>query len=123
MGAHVTKTSRHLLGGLVLLHFTAACGGFAAAQSASEEGLHVSSPPRVLNDPIVMRCRQFAARRMDPNVDAMSTVVEMAGYKFEIEPVFEAVAACRAALSIYPNEPKVIIAHYNASDVLTTFAL
>jgi TPR repeat protein len=36
----------------------------------------------------------------------------------EIEPVFDGVAACRAALARYPNAPELIIAHYNASEAL-----
>jgi hypothetical protein len=111
----------HLL--LLLILLPPALAGTGAAQNAPEEGLHVSSPPRVLQDPLVMHCRQLAARRVDPKLDSMTTAVELAAYQFQLEPIFDAVAACRAALSLYPNEPKVIIAHYNASEALTVLAL
>jgi TPR repeat protein len=42
---------------------------------------------------------------------------------FELEPVFDAVATCRAALARYPNERKVIIAEYHASDLLSVLVL
>jgi hypothetical protein len=100
------------------LAYGLAVGGQSVPASA-EEGLHVGSPPAVLNDPIVQKCRLLAARRTNPNVNPMSTAVEEASYQFKLEPVFDAVATCRAALARYPNEPKVIIAHYNASDTLS----
>ena len=90
---------------------------------AAAAGLHTSSPPEVLNDPVVKRCRVLAARRMDPNGDSVSTAVETAAMMFNLEPVFDAVAACRAALAIYPNEPKVIVPHATASDTLSLLAL
>ena len=86
-------------------------------------GLHVDSPSSVLDDPVVKHCRLLAARRTDPNIEPESTAVEKALYEFKLEPVFDAVATCRAALAAYPNEPKVIIAHYNASEALSMLAL
>jgi TPR repeat protein len=91
--------------------------------SAQERPLHPNSPASVLNDPAVQRCRLLAGRRADPKLDSMSTGVERAAAMFELEPVFDAVAACRAALARYPNEPKVIIAESNASDYLSTMML
>jgi TPR repeat protein len=88
-----------------------------------QQGLHVGSPQAVLNDPIVKRCRMLAARRVDPTLDSLTTAVDQAAVQFNIAPVFEAVAACRAALAAYPNEPKVIVAQYNASEALSVLAL
>jgi hypothetical protein len=76
----------------------------------------------VLSDPIVKACRLLAARRTDPKVTPGASAVEVAATMFELEPVFDAVTRCRAALAVYPNEPKVIIAHYNASEALTMMA-
>jgi hypothetical protein len=100
-----------------------AVGAASTPASAEEQPLHVSSPPAVLNDPVVQRCRLLAARRVDPKLDSLTTEVEQAAMMFQLEPVFDAVATCRAALARYPNEPKVIIAHYNASDALSTLVL
>src|SRR5205085_1564100 len=97
-------------------------GTAVLAQSPSAR-LHVSSPATVLNDPTVQRCRQLAARRMDPKLNSLTAAVDVAAMEFRIEPVFDAVATCRAALKAYPNEPKVIIAHYNASEALSVLAL
>jgi len=88
-----------------------------------QQGLHVGSPQAVLNDPIVTRCRMLAARRLDPTLDSLTTAVDQAAIQFNIAPVFDAVAACRAALAAYPNEPKVIVAQYNASEALSVLAL
>ncbi len=88
-----------------------------------KQRLHTGSPPAVLNDPIVKRCRLLAARRVDPTLDSITAAVDRAMVLFELETVFDAVAACRAALAAYPNEPKVIIAHYNASEDLSVLAL
>ena len=99
-----------------------AVGAARTSASAEERPLHVSSPS-VLSDPVVQRCRLLAGRRVDPKLDSMSTMVERAAAMFELEPVFDAVAACRAALVRYPNEPKVIIAESNASDYLSTMVL
>jgi|SRR5580658_1583344 hypothetical protein len=112
---------------VALIAAVLACGAAAGAAStpasARERGLHVGSPPSVLNDPIVQHCRQLAARRMDPKLDALFTAAELAAMAFRLEPVFDAVATCRAALARYPNEPKVIIAHSNASDALSSLML
>jgi hypothetical protein len=94
-----------------------------SALPPAKNGLHVGSPPAVLNDPIVKACRMLAARRTDPKVTPGASAVEVAVMQFELEPVFDAVAKCRAALAVYPNEPKVIIAHDNASEALSTMAL
>src|SRR5262245_61389935 len=72
--------------------FGAAC----APVSAQEVILHPASPASVLGDPLVQRCRLLAARRADPKLDAMSTAVENAVMFFKLEPVFDAVATCRA---------------------------
>jgi hypothetical protein len=85
--------------------------------------LHVDTPQSVLDDPVVKRCRLLAARRTDPNIDPRLTAVEKAAEEFKLEPVFDAVAICRAALAAHPDEPKVIIAHYNASEALSMLAL
>jgi TPR repeat protein len=77
----------------------------------------------VLDDPVVKRCRLLAARRTDPKIDPIQTAVENAAFAFRTEIVLDAVAICRAALAAYPNEPKVIIAHYNASEALSMLAL
>jgi hypothetical protein len=98
-------------------------GAASTPSRAQETGLRVGSPPAVLNDPIVKRCRELAARRVDPQLNGMTTAVEDAAMRFQLEPVFDAVAACRAALARYPNEPRVIIAHYNASEALSMLAL
>jgi hypothetical protein len=104
-----------------------ACGLAATAAglpaSAQAQGLHVGSSPSVLNDPVVQRCRLLAGRRVDPKLDAMSTAVENAAMRLQVEPVFDAIAACRAALARYPNEPKVIVAEATASDVLSALLL
>ena len=42
---------------------------------------------------------------------------------FDLQTIFEAVASCRAALALYPTAPKVIIAHYNASEALSALIL
>jgi hypothetical protein len=107
----------------VALACSLAVGAACTPASAEEQPLHVNSPPAVLNDPVVQRCRLLAARRVDPKLDSLTTAVEKAAMMFELEPVFDAVATCRAALARYPNEPKVIIAHYNASDALSTLLL
>ena len=107
---------------LVLFASTLAWSPAAQGQSAlapAKEGLHVGSPPAVLNDPIVKACRLLAARRTDPKVAPGGSAVEVAAMMFELEPVFDAVTKCRTALAAYPNEPKVIIAHYNASEALS----
>jgi hypothetical protein len=109
-----------------LVAIALACSPSAVAQAppgAMQDGLHVGSPASVLNDPVVKRCRLLAARRTDPNLDSLTTAVERAAMEFRLEPVFDAVATCRAALKAYPNEPKVIIAHYNASEALSILAL
>lgn len=110
---------------LVLLASALVWSPAARGQSSTapaKEGLHISSPPAVLNDPIVKACRLLAARRTDPKVTPGSSAVEFAAMMFELEPVFDAVTKCRAALAVYPNEPKVIIAHYNASEALSILA-
>ena len=94
-----------------------------SAGSTLATGLHVTSPPAVLNDPVVKRCRLLAARRADPSIPPPMTAVEKAAMMFQIEPVLDAVATCRVALAAYPNEPSVIIAHYNASEALSGLAL
>ncbi len=101
---------------------TLACSPAVQGQSGPapvKEGLHVGSPPVVLDDPIVKACRLLAARRTDPKVTPGTSAVEFAAMMFDLEPVFDAVTKCRAALAAYPNEPKVIIAHYNASEALS----
>jgi hypothetical protein len=109
---------------LVVLALALTWDAAVLAQPApASGGLHVTSPPAVLNDPTVMRCRMLAARRVDPKLDSISTAVETAAMMFNLGPVFDAVSVCRAALATYPNEPKVIIAHYNASEALSILAL
>jgi TPR repeat protein len=95
----------------------------APPAAPAQAALHVDSPPAVLDDPVVKRCRLLAARRTDPDVAPMLTAVEQAAQELRFEPVFDAVATCRAALAAHPNEPKVIIAHYNASEALSLLAL
>jgi TPR repeat protein len=118
-----TDKPRHRLAPVALIAAVLACGAAAAVTStpasAQEQGLHVDSPPAVLNDPIVQRCRLLAARRTDPKINALTTAVEEAAMRLQLEPVFDGVATCRAALARYPNEPKVIIAHYNASESMS----
>ena len=97
--------------------------GARAGPSSGGDGLHVGSPPAVLDDPVVKRCRVIAARRMDPTLDPLTTAVDVAARLLELAPVFDAVATCRAALAAYPNEPKVIIAQYNASEALSVLTL
>jgi TPR repeat protein len=77
----------------------------------------------VLDDPVVKRCRLLAARRTDPKIEPISTAVEQAAFAFRTDLVLDAVATCRAALAAHPTEPKVIIAHYNASEALSALAL
>jgi hypothetical protein len=56
-------------------------GGASEPAAPQEAGLHVGSPPSVLNDPIVQRCRSLAARRMDPKLDdPMMSAVEKAAH-------------------------------------------
>jgi TPR repeat protein len=110
------------LAALVLFASTLAWSPAAQGQSGpapAKEGLHVGSPPAVLNDPIVKACRLLAARRTDPKVAPGGSAVEVAAMMFELGPVFDAVTKCRGALAAYPDEPKVIIAHYNASEALS----
>jgi hypothetical protein len=95
----------------------------AAPSGPAQVALHIDSPPSVLDDPVVKRCRLLAARRTDPKIAPMSTAVEEATFVFQTETVLDAVTNCRAALAAYPNEPKVIIAHYNASEALSMLAL
>jgi len=90
---------------------------------ASAQGLHAGSSPAALNDPVVQRCRLLAGRRVDPKLDALSTAVENAAMRLQLEPVFDAIATCRAALARYPNEPKVIVAEATASDALSALML
>jgi len=126
MGSIIAWNSAHRLARVVVLATWLACGpaiGALIAPASAQEGLHVGSPPAVLNDPVVQRCRLLAARRMDPKVHPLTTAAEEAAMAFRLPPLFDAVAACRAALAIYPNEPKVIIAHYNASEALSALAL
>jgi hypothetical protein len=85
--------------------------------------LHTTSAPSVLNDPIVQRCRMLAARRTNPALDSLITAVDKAAMELRLPVVFDAVADCRAALVLYPNEPAVIIAHYTASEALSVLAL
>src|SRR5436190_23204779 len=83
--------------------------------TSPREGLRTRSPPSVLNDPVVQRCRLLAARRTDPKIDnSVTAAVEIAAQLFDLPPIFDAVAACRVALQAYPNEPSVIIPHYTA---------
>ena len=115
--------SRILVASLLVL---LALEGGASAQNApslAHRALHIGSPPKVLNDPIVKRCRVLAARRMDPSENSMTSAVEKATAILDVELVFDAVAACRAALMAYPNEPQVIIAHYNAMEILSAIVL
>jgi hypothetical protein len=95
------------------------------AQSAprANQGLNIESPSVVLNDPTVKRCRLLAGRRTDPQLDSITTAVDKAAAVFDFKIVHDAVATCRAALATYPTEPKVIIAHSNASDALSVLAL
>jgi TPR repeat protein len=95
----------------------------AAKPGEAQVALHIDSPPTVLNDPAVKRCRMLAARRMDPSIEPMLTAAEQAAFSLEVEPLLEAVATCRAALAAHPNEPKVIVAHYTASEALSNLAL
>jgi len=122
-----SRDRRYRLLSAALLGATLACELAVLAAntpaSAQERPLHPSSPASVLNDPVVQRCRLLAGRRVDPKLDSMSTAVERAAAMFELAPVFDAVAACRAALARYPNEPKVIIAESNASDYLSALML
>jgi TPR repeat protein len=116
----------HRLTSAAILAAALAAGLPAGAQTASEpvaQGLHIGSPPSVLNDPMVKHCRELAARRMDPNLDSLTTAVDKAAMTLNLEPVLDAVATCRAALARFPNEPKVIIAQYNASESLSLLAL
>jgi hypothetical protein len=99
-----------------------AFGPIARAQMDAQ-GLRTSSPPSVLNDPVVKQCRLLAARRADPKLDSVTTAVDRAAELFHVQVVFDAVAKCRAALARYPNEPAAIIAHYNASEALSVLAL
>jgi len=118
----LVRSSMGRLATLVLLAPALAWSPAVQGQSspAPKEGLRVGSPPAVLNDPTVKACRLLAARRTDPKVTPGASAVEVAATMFELEPVFDAVTRCRAALAVYPNEPKVIIAHYNASEALST---
>jgi TPR repeat protein len=78
----------------------------------------------VLNDPVVQRCRLFAARRADPKIDnSVTAAVEIAAQLFDLPSILDAVAACRIALQAYPNEPSVIIPHYIASEALSALML
>jgi hypothetical protein len=126
MPSTAARKPTHRLAGLALGAAALAHGPWAGAQvppGAMQDGLHVGSPASVLNDPVVKRCRLLAARRTDPNLDSLTTAVEKAAMEFRLEPVLDAVATCRAALAAHPNEPKVIIAHYNASEALSVLAL
>jgi hypothetical protein len=115
------KPERHIVP-LIIFVFVLTCGVAVHAQSQTDgkkQGLHIDSPPSVLNDPIVKRCRLLAARRMDPTLDSFTTAIDRAVANLEIAPIFDAVSTCRAALMAYPNEPKIIIAHDNASEHLS----
>jgi hypothetical protein len=48
------------------------------------EGLRVSSPPAVLNDPIVKACRLLAARHTDPKVTPGTSAVEFAAMIYRL---------------------------------------
>ncbi len=110
---------------MILIAAAIAFAGAAhsAARGQTSEGLRVESPPSVLADPTVRRCRLMAVRGVDPAANAGSSPVETAASYFRVEPVFDAVATCRAALAAYPSEPAVIIAQYNASEALKMLAL
>jgi hypothetical protein len=119
----VCRIARRSLASLVLLAPILVWSTAQSAPNSAKEGLQTGSPPSVLNDPVVQRCRMLAARRMDPSLDSVTTAVDLAASAIQLEPVFDAVATCRAALAVYPTEPKVIIAHYNASEALLVLAL
>jgi len=103
--------------------FAPATSVLAQNAPAPPKPLHVRSSPEVRNDPAVTNCRQLAARRVDSTQDSVSTVVEKAMFELRTEVVLDAVARCRVALALYPNEPDVIVAHYNASEALLTILL
>jgi TPR repeat protein len=122
----MTSAIRKAVSRLAPIAFLAAAWAFAGAaqaQPASNKGLHPQPSAAVLDDPIVKQCRMLAARRMDPKLDSLTTAVEKAAMIFKVQDVFDAVATCRAALARYPNEPKIIIAEYNASETLSVLAL
>ena len=111
---------------LLLFAAAMAWSTFLWAQSASPPGkerLYIGSPPSVLDGPIVKRCRLLAGRRSDPQLNSVTTAVDKAVDTFNLKIIFDAVATCRAALAAYPTEPKVIIAHYNASESLSALML
>src|SRR5262245_27082118 len=122
----VSKRARYLALPMLVGATLAWCAAVHAQTQTTlqNEGLRTRSPPAVRDDPTVKRCRQLAARRADPTIgDSITTGVETAAMMFNLEPVFDAVATCRAALARYPSEPDVIIAHYNASEALSALAL
>jgi TPR repeat protein len=91
-----------------LIAATATGGGLgpAIAQSAA------------LQDARVTRCLQMALRRENPKLPPTETVVERAAMMFEIPVVLDGFAACRLALAAFPAEPKVVIAEYNAAEMM-----
>ena len=102
-------------------------GGPLRAQPATvgpAHGLRTRSPAAVLADPRVHRCRELAARRAanGPSFTSLDTVVEKAAILFELEPVFDGVASCRAALAAFPTEPSVVIPHFTAAESLSVLA-
>jgi hypothetical protein len=96
---------RNMLRRLAALAFGTAALAYSLSTQAQVSpgpapgGLHVESPPAVLDDPVVKRCRLLAARRTDPNIMPGFTAVENAAMELRLEPVFDAVATCRAALA------------------------
>jgi TPR repeat protein len=118
------RTAPRLVGSFALALWLAPAGPvLAQAAPAPPKPLHVRSSAEVRNDPAVANCRQLAARRVDSTQDSVSTVVEKAMFELRTEVILDAVARCRVALALYPNEPDVIVAHYNASEALLTIML
>jgi hypothetical protein len=89
------------------MHATSASLGPAMAQSAA------------LGDPRVKRCLHMALRRENPDIAPMETLVENAAMMLDVPVLLDGFAACRLALAAFPSEPKVIIAHYNAVEMVT----
>jgi hypothetical protein len=63
----------------------------------------------------------MAYRQENPKLasDPLSTTVEHAAQVLEVETVADGFAVCRRAIAAFPAEPKLIIANYTATGVMS----
>jgi len=72
-----------------------------------------------VNDPKATACVSLALGTHDPPYDFSQNLLEGAAARFDMPAVEDALATCRIALRAFPDEPKVIVAHFNAALTLS----